>query len=73
MPDTFGQHHVEQHEVGLHGVEDVERLGAVAGDLHAEALALEADREGLDEGVLVLDDQDRWRWGVVIGISLPRR
>ena len=32
MPDTFGQHHVEQHEVGAHGVEHVEGLGAVAGD-----------------------------------------
>ena len=28
-----GQHHVEQHEVGLDGVEHVEGLGAVAGDL----------------------------------------
>ncbi len=59
----LGEHHVEQHEVGLHGVEHVERLGPVAGDLHAEALPLEPDGEGLDEGVLVLDDQDRGAGG----------
>ena len=58
MPDTFGQHHVEQHEVGPDGVEQVERLGAVAGDLHPEPLALEADGQGVDEAVLVLDDED---------------
>ena len=56
----LGQHDVEQHEVGLDGVEDVERLGAVAGHLHAEALSLQPDGEGLDEGVLVLDDEDGW-------------
>ena len=43
MPDTFGQHDVEQHEVGRDRVEQVERLGAVLGDLHPEALALQAD------------------------------
>ena len=26
MPETFGQHHVEQHEVGVDGVEHVEGL-----------------------------------------------
>ena len=51
------EHHVEQHEVGLHRVEDVERLGAVRRDLDPEALPLEPDREGLHEAVLVLDDQ----------------
>ena len=40
MPETFGQHDVEQHEVGRDGVEQVERLGAVAGDLHPEPLPL---------------------------------
>ena len=38
MPLTPGQHHVEQHEVGLDDVEALERLEAVAGDLDAEAL-----------------------------------
>ena len=55
------QHHVEQDEVGPHGVEQVERLGAVAGDLHPEPLALQPDGQGLDEGLLVLDDEDRGR------------
>ena len=54
----LGQHHVEQHEVGPHGVEQVERLGAVARHLHPEPLAGEADGEGVDEAVLVLDDED---------------
>ena len=54
----LGQHHVEQHEVGADGVEQVEGLGAVAGDLHPEALAGEADGQGVDEAVLVLDDED---------------
>ena len=68
----LGQHDVEQHEVGAHGVEEVERLGAVAGDLHAEALALQPDGEGLDEGVLVLDDEDAWRRAAVIGRVILR-
>ena len=44
MPETFGQHDVEQHEVGLDVVEQVERLGAVAGHLHLEALPRRARR-----------------------------
>ena len=71
MPESFGQHHVEQHEVGVDGVEQVERLGAVAGHLDPEALALEADGEGVDEGLLVLDDQ-HGASGSVIGSRLPR-
>ena len=71
MPETFGQHHVEQHEVGPDGVEDVERLGAVAGHLHAEALALQPDGEGLDEGVFVLDHQDGGIGGGHRRINLP--
>ena len=71
MPDTFGQHDVEQHEVGLDGVEQLERLGAVAGDLHPEALALEADGQRVDEGLLVLDHQDGGRRASVIRL-LPR-
>ena len=57
MPADPGQHHVEQHEVGVHGVEQVEGLRAVAGDLHPEALPPEADGQGVDEGLLVLHDQ----------------
>ena len=53
-----GQHHVEQHEVGLDRVEEVEGLRAVARHLDAEALASQPDGQGLDEGLLVLDDQD---------------
>ena len=73
MPETFGQHHVEQHEVGPDGVEQVERLGAVAGHLHAEALALQADGEGLDEGVLVLDHQHGGIGGAHGAVNLPLR
>ena len=53
------KHHVEQHEVGRDGVEQVERLAPVSSDLHPEALSAKSDREGLHEGVLVLDDQHR--------------
>ncbi len=54
----LGQHHVQQHEVGAGGVEDVQSLGAVARHLDEEALALQTDDEGFDEGLLVLDDED---------------
>src|SRR5690606_5910659 len=50
---------VELPAVGLDGVEDVEGLGAVPGRLHADPLALQPDRQRLDEAVLVLDEQDR--------------
>jgi hypothetical protein len=53
------QHHVEQHEVGAHGVEQRQRFGAVTGDVHSEAFALQSDGQRVDEGVLVFDDQDR--------------
>ena len=58
MPDTFGSITSSSTRSGCDGVEHVERLGAVAGHLHPEALALQPDGEGVDEGVLVLDDED---------------
>ena len=57
MPLMPRQHHVEQHEVGPHDVEAVERLEAVGRHLDAEALAAQADRQRLDEARLVLDDE----------------
>ncbi len=38
MPLTPRQHHVEQHQVGVHQVEALERLGPSRGDLDAEPL-----------------------------------
>ena len=63
MPDTLGQHHVEQHEIGLDGVEQVERLRRRRGRPARGTLRGEADGEGVDEAVLVFDDEapmDRW-------------
>ncbi len=57
MPLIRGQHDVEQHEVGFDRVEELEGGGTVAGHLHPEALAPEADGERLDEGLLVLHHQ----------------
>src|SRR5205823_2803925 len=54
-----GQHHIEEHEVGPAGVEDFERLQPVARHLHPKALPLEADHQGLDERLLVLDNKNR--------------
>ena len=59
MPDTFGSMTSSSTRSGFDGVEHLERLGPVAGHLHPEALALQADGERLDEGLLVLDDEDR--------------
>lgn len=52
------QHDVEQHQVRMDSVEPVQRLDAVSRDLDPQALPLEPDRQGLDEGFLVLHDED---------------
>ena len=59
MPETRGSITSSSTRSGCTTSKSVEGLGAVAGDLHPEALALEADGEGVDEAVLVLDDEDR--------------
>jgi hypothetical protein len=59
----LGEHHVEQHERRAGGVEALDGLGAVGGQLHVEALALERDGERVTVGLLVVDDQDRRRIG----------
>ena len=57
MPDTFGSITSSSTRSGCDLVEAVERLGTVAGDLDLEALASQADGEGVDERLLVLDEQ----------------
>ena len=61
-PDTICDSLVETIALALNRMY-VERLGAVAGHLHAEPLSSQPDGEGLDERVLVLDDEDRGDWG----------
>ena len=74
----LGQHHVEQHQIGPHRVEDVHRLDPVAGHLDQEALAFQPDDQGLDEGLLVLDDEHGGRishdwppWNRSPGVDSP--
>ena len=59
MPGQLRQHQVEQDEVRLLGAELAERRAAVGGLDDAEAFELEGLREGLAEGRLVVDDEDR--------------
>src|SRR5215218_8797469 len=54
---AVGQHHVEEHEVGV-AARLLERLGDRAGDQRLEAFAAEHLREGLDDRGLVLDEKD---------------
>ena len=56
-----GQHHVEQHEVGLVEREAFERLDSVPGCGHGEAFPFEVHRERVDERLFVLDDKDTGR------------
>ena len=60
MPDTLGSITSSSTRSGLHGVEQVERLGAVAGDLHPEALALQPDGQGVDEATPRPRPPARW-------------
>src|SRR3954454_12843327 len=54
-----GEHEVEQDEVGADGRRLLESGGGGAGDLEMEALAREGLGEGLRDGRLVLDQEDR--------------
>ena len=53
-----GQHDVEEDEVGVHPVEEAQRLVPVARRLDGEALPGQARREGLSIRLLVVDHQD---------------
>ena len=53
-----GQHDVEQHEIGVHPVEQAQRLVPVPGRLDREALPGQARGQGLAVGLLVVDDED---------------
>ena len=55
------EHHVEEHQRRLDGLEALERLHAVGGGLDEEALALQRDGEGVAVRLLVVDDEDQ-RW-----------
>ena len=57
-PRLVGEHDVEEDEVGVHPVEEAQRLVPVAGGLDGEALAGEPRRQGLSIRLLVVDDQD---------------
>ena len=52
-----GQHQVEQDQVGFDGGEQPQRLVAVTGHGHVEALAGQPDDQGVDEGLVVLGQQ----------------
>ena len=56
-PGLVGEHDVEQHEIGMHAVEEVQRLVPVAGGLDAESLSGQARGESLTVGLLVVDDE----------------
>src|SRR4051794_28308391 len=56
---AVGEHEVEQDEVGADGRRLLESGGGGAGDLEMEALAREGLGEGLRDGRLVLDQEDR--------------
>ena len=60
-PRHAGKPDVEQDQVGLAAVEELEPLDAVPGHLDQEPFPLQAHRERLDEGLLVLNDQDGGR------------
>ena len=63
-PGQAGEHQVEEHQIGLDHVEEAQRLGPVAGDRHVEALAGQADDEGVDEGLVVLRQEHLGMRGV---------
>ena len=56
-PGLVGEHDVEQDEVGVHPVEEAQRLVAVAGRLDREALAGQPRGQRLAVGLLVVDDE----------------
>jgi hypothetical protein len=61
----FGQHEVEQDEVGSDGAELVERFGTVIGHLHPEPFALQAYDQCVDERRLSTapEEEAQVRWG----------
>ena len=58
QPSRRGRPEVEDDQVGRLLLEGAERVGAVAGDPRAPAVALEPERDELRERRLVLDDED---------------
>ena len=57
MPLSFGKHHVEQHDVGLHIVEPLHGLEPIGHRNDAKALAGQPDRQRFDEARLVFDHE----------------
>ena len=55
---AVGQHHVEQHEVGLGREQERARLGDIGRTDHHEALDAESDVERVLVTLLILDDED---------------
>ena len=58
MPEIFGSIRSEKDQVRVTVGEHLERLRAVSGHADLEALVGEPDGERVDEGLLVLDEQD---------------
>ena len=56
---AVGQHHVEQHEIGLDPPRELEGPGGGSGHLRVEALASEGFGQRLGDRLLVLDHEDR--------------
>ena len=57
-PVSVGQSQVEQDEIGLEPLGQLQGLGGGPGDDRLEPGSLEGLREGLRDGVLVLDEED---------------
>jgi hypothetical protein len=57
-PVGVGQHHVEQHQVGLEARRDRTSLGPGPGGRHLEADEAQAQPEHLGDRGLVVDDED---------------
>jgi len=53
------EHHVEQHQPRACGVEALQRVGTVDGDLDPEPLTLECDPQRVAVRLLVVDDEDQ--------------
>ena len=74
----LGQHEVQQQDVGHGLVEELQGLVAVAGHGDPEALVGQADDQRLNEGLLVLGQQDldrafaRRRPAGLLGVRLAR-
>ena len=73
MPETFGSITSSSTRSGRTASNTSSASAPSRGHLHAEALPLQPDGEGLDEGVLVLDHQDGGIGGAHGPINLPLR